>query len=961
MVFSEIKKSYISGLLKFRIMNLRLHLLFLLISCSSLAQNVNKDFIDGEIYLKVAKKPTGTLSATVNFTTELPFLKEFANELVLTKTNRAFYTAGAANLQKVYRFSLKNPRKIDTLIGLLKQKTEIDYVEKVPFRKVIATPNDPSVGSQWSLTKIKAFEAWDVNPGSANVVVAVVDNAIQTNHVDLQANMLAGYDVGDNDTDPNPPNTSFSHGTHVAGIVSAVNNNALGIASAANNRIKILPIKATPNSGSPQSIYYGFEGILWAADNGAQIISLSWGGAGYSQAEQEVIDYAYTKGIVIVAAAGNDNNDIEIFPAAYSNVISVASLDSDDKRSSFSTFGSWVDISAPGRGILSTVPFDDYASFSGTSMATPLTASVLGYIWSCFPSLTPAQLENILKQTADNIEAVNPAQTGLLGAGRINLLKAVTCVNEGIVSAVITVSGNPFICEGESVTLSANTGVGLSYQWLKNGQVTANTTSSLIATTEGNYRLTISKNQCAIHSDISRVSFNTLTTAVPSVIPKEIPYCTPLTTGNGLTANAADCNYAGPATFTYAGPMVGYDGLGKNGDDPTVNAAGLGGLINSMKVSVTWAKKDQGDENTCGAADGGAVPFNEEVSFKLRSPSGTVITLIAAGTYAVGSTSSGIVTTVFETGSPLIAQNSLPASGTFAPHQSFSAFSSESPGGMWTLLPEDNGFVDPLCVSGFSVTITTNSTLQAPTVTWWNAPAGGTLLTTGTEYLPATTAVGVRTYYVQSRCDGVCPSPRIPVTLTVMPIPQVYVFPISVMLSNNVGFKDLLKKQGLQLTKSADNQYGIAEAGTSGIIIGNTPPLTNPVTLCPTKTYLLLAVGCSTNNITWSSGETGQALIITPNTPINYTATCSKDWAPCAPITSNTVAFVSPFNPVLITEKVYANSVQTFTGTMITATNEIETPAKIDYKANNAVMLNPGFKASGNSVFTAQAGIGCAN
>lgn len=942
-------------------MNLRVYLLFFLASYASFAQNVHKDFIDGEIYLKVNKKPAEELSATVNVTAELPFLKEFVNELVLTKKNRTFYTARAENLQKIYRFSLKNPKKIDSLIGLLKQKSEIDYVEKVPFRKIIAAPNDPTAGSQWSLTKIKAFEAWNVNAGSANVVVAVVDNAIQTNHIDLQANMLPGRDVADNDANPNPPNVNFSHGTHVAGIVGAVTNNNVGIASASNNRIRILPVKATPDAGNPQGIYYGFEGIIWAADNGAQIISLSWGGGGYSQAEQEVINYAYSKGIVIVAAAGNDNSDIESFPAAYSNVISVASLDADDKRSSFSTYGTWVDISAPGRGILSTVPFDDYASFSGTSMATPLTASVLGYIWSCFPSLTPAQLENILKQTADNIDAVNPTQTGRLGAGRINLLKAVACSNEGVFSASITINGNPFICAGESVTLLANTGIGLSYQWLKNGQLTANTVSSLLTTTEGNYQVRISKNQCAIHSDIRKVSYNTLATAAPSVIPKEVPYCTPLTTGKGVMANTTDCNYAGPATFTYAGPMVGYDGLGKNGDDPTVNAVGLGGLINSVKVSVTWVKKDQGDENTCGSPDGGGRPFNEELSFKLRSPSGTVVTLLAAGTYASGTAFSGIVTTVFETNAPSIPQNSLPASGTFAPHQSFSVFFSESPSGTWTLLPEDNSFLDPLCVSGFSITITTNSILQAPTVTWWTAPVGGTLLTTGTEYLPSTTAVGVQTYYVQSRCDGVCPSPRISVTLTVTPIPQVYVFPISTTLSNDVNFKDLLKKQGLQLVENSDNQYVISEAGTSGIIIGNTPPLSNPVTLCPIKTYLLLAVGCSTNDITWSSGETGQALIITPNTPVNYTATCSKNWTPCAPITSNTVAFVSPFNPVLITDKVYANSVQTFTGTSISATNEIETPAKIDYKANTAVLLNPGFKVSGSSVFTAQAGMGCPN
>ncbi|RDB03086.1 S8 family serine peptidase [Runella aurantiaca] len=945
-------------------MTRRVQLLFfsLLFSHFSFGQKINKDFIDGEIYLKVTKKPVGTLTATVNFERELPFLKDFSTDFVLTKMSRAFFTTGSEKLQKIYRLTVKKPDKIDELIDLLKQNPEVEYVEKVPFRTIIATPNDSIVAAQWSLTKIKAFEAWDVNAGDTNIVVAVVDNAIQTNHVDLQANMLPGFDLSDNDNNPNPPNTSFSHGTHVAGILSAVSNNTIGIASASNNRIKILPVKATPDGGSPLGIYNGFEGITWAADNGAQIISLSWGGAGYSQAEQEVIDYVHSKGIVIVAAAGNNNNDVESFPAAYTHVISVASLDADDKRSSFSTYGSWVDISAPGRGILSTVPTDEYASFNGTSMATPLVASVLGYIWSCSPSLTSAELESILVNTADNIDAANPTQIGLLGAGRINLLKAISCSTQGIFSATIMANGSTYLCEGESVTLSANTGPGLSYQWRVNGAETTNVADSLVVNTANDYQVTISKQQCVINSGTVKVRYNTLATAAPSVTNKEVSYCTPLTIGNGLLANAADCNYAGPTTFTYNGPTVGYDGFSKNGDDPSVNAAGLGGLITSVKVSITWEKKDQGDENTCDAADGGGKPFNEEVSFKLKSPSGTVITLIAANTYASGTTTSGVVTTVFEDSASPILLNSLPISGTFAPTQSFSAFINEEPAGAWTLLAEDNGFIDPLCVKNFSVTLTTNSPAQSPTVTWWDSATGGVLLGAGAEYLALTTMVGVQTYYVQSRCEGLCPSPRTPVTVTVTPVPQVYVFPISMNLANDSTFNNFLKNQPLQVAKDTNNQYVIVDSTmVGGVVIGNTPPLTSPVTLCSTKTYLLLAIGCPTNKISWSNGKKSQALLVTPSTPINYSATCTDSLATCAPITSNTVAFVSPLTNVLITDKIYANSVQTFTGMTITASNEIETPAQIQYRANNAILLNPGFSASGNSVFTAQAGIGCDN
>ncbi|HEY1055422.1 MAG TPA: S8 family serine peptidase, partial [Emticicia sp.] len=292
-----------------------------LITFSSIGQKVNKDFIDGEIYLKVKQKPSGSLSNTVNLSTELQFLQKFSSEFVLQQASKPFYTRNSENLQKIYRLKLKSPDKTDEMLELLKQLPEVATVEKVRFRQIIATPNDPSTNSQWFLSKIKAFEAWDVNPGSATVVVAVVDNAIQTTHPDLQANMLQGKDLGNNDNNPNPPNASFSHGTHVAGIVSAVSNNNLGVASASNNRVKVLPVKATPDDADPRGIYFGFEGILWAADNGADIISLSWGGIGFSQTEQEVIDYAYNKGIVVVAAAGNEDTAVESYPAAYRHVI----------------------------------------------------------------------------------------------------------------------------------------------------------------------------------------------------------------------------------------------------------------------------------------------------------------------------------------------------------------------------------------------------------------------------------------------------------------------------------------------------------------------------------------------------------------------------------------------------------------------------------------------------------------
>ncbi|MFD2521194.1 S8 family serine peptidase [Emticicia soli] len=945
-------------------MRIQLLIFATLITFSSIGQKVNKDFIDGEIYLKVKQKPLGSLSSAVNLSNELLFLQKFSEEFVLQQANKPFFTTNAENLQKVYRLKLRNPEKIDETLKLLKQFSEVEFVEKVPLKQIIGTPNDPSTSSQWFLSKVKAFEAWDVNPGGRSVVVAVVDNAIQTNHPDLQANMLTGIDLADEDNNPNPPSALFAHGTHVAGIVGAVSNNGIGVASGGNNRVKILPIKATGDGSDYRNIDKGYEGVLWAANNGANIISLSWGSTEYSQAEQEVIDYAHNKGIVIVAAAGNEETFRTSYPAAHKHVISVASLDNDDKKSSFSNYGNWIDISAPGRGILSTVPFNLYGSFNGTSMSTPLVSSVLGYIWSCFPSLTIPQLENLLFKTADNIDAADPAYKGLLGAGRVNLLKAISCANIGLTAVNINTNGSTNICEGQSVTLSANVGAGYTYRWFKDGVPINVNTASYTTNAVGNYQVIVSNGTCSIAAEPIKIERNTIVSNAPSVSNKEVAYCADLSQTGGLQATAVNCNYSGPSTFIYNGPMVGYDGFDKTGDNPTVNAIGLKGTLTSLKVSVTWQKKDQASKDACNLQDGGRNPYNDEVSFKIQSPTGKIVTLIASGTYAGGTASSGIVTTVFEMGASPIAQGSLPVSGTFAPAESFATLLNENPLGTWTLLPEDDNTVDPLCVKGFAITLATNGTAQPPTITWWSANTGGTLLATGNEYLPSTTSVGEQTFFAQATCDGQCPSPRVAAKFNVITVPQVRVFAISNSLAADSRFKEMLKKQTLSYSKNAQNQYQLydkADASTEYITMGENPPMSSPVTLCSaSESYLLLAEGCPTNVITWNNGANGQSLMVAPNNPIGYNAYCHKEWAPCAPISSNNILFVSPADAVVINQKVYPNSVQTFTGNSIMASNSIESPSNIVYRANTSVMLNAGFSVGGNSVFMARIG-GCGN
>ena len=204
-----------------------------------------------------------------------------------------------------------------------------------------------------------------------SVKIAIVDNAIATEHLDL--NVFKKRDIADNDDNTTPPRTynenqSWSHGTHCAGLATAEINNSTGIASIGGN-VQLIAVKATGNSQDPGFTYYGYAGVQWACENGANVVSMSYGSQNSSNAMQELIN-SYPE-VVYIAAAGNQSSGEQYFPAAYSNVIGVGSVDSNDLRSSFSNYNAgipWIDISAPGGysygGLLSTVyseSLDGYA------------------------------------------------------------------------------------------------------------------------------------------------------------------------------------------------------------------------------------------------------------------------------------------------------------------------------------------------------------------------------------------------------------------------------------------------------------------------------------------------------------------------------------------------------------------------------------------------------------------------
>lgn len=288
---------------------------------------------------------------------------------------------------------------------------ELDYIGTIQW-----TPNDPSFSSQWGPSKVQAPAAWDVTKGSSSVMIAVVDTGVDLDHPDLasKVNTSLDYDFVNNDS---TAQDDQGHGTHVAGIAAAATNNSTGIAGMCPD-CTILPVKVLNSAGSGSYSAIA-SGIRYAADNGAQVINLSLGGTAGNSTLSSAVTYADGKGSLVVAAAGNNGSSTKFYPAAYTAVVAVAATDSNDLRASFSNFGSYVDVAAPGVSIYATYWNNTYASLNGTSMAAPHVSGLAGLLFS--QGRTKADVRTRLTGTAYTDAAGSPN----IGR-RINAFKAVS-------------------------------------------------------------------------------------------------------------------------------------------------------------------------------------------------------------------------------------------------------------------------------------------------------------------------------------------------------------------------------------------------------------------------------------------------------------------------------------------------------------------------------------------------------
>lgn len=291
------------------------------------------------------------------------------------------------------------------------------------------TPNDSRVGGQWAFNNtgrngwtrdadIDAFEAWDVTRGSRDVPVAVLDTGVSPSHEDLPE---AAETV--NFSKSPTPDDVYGHGTHVAGTVAArTDNGRTGVAGTCP-RCTLYNVKVLDDSGNG-SYSSVAKGVRWAANHGAKVINMSLAGTGYSRTLKEAVDHAWGEGAVLVAAAGNERSSVANYPAAYRNVIAVAATDHYDRKAGFSNRGSWVDVAAPGVGILSTTEDGRYGRKSGTSMATPHVAGMAGLVWSN-SSGADASNESVREKIEDTADTIGGPGASSLGKGRINACKAV--------------------------------------------------------------------------------------------------------------------------------------------------------------------------------------------------------------------------------------------------------------------------------------------------------------------------------------------------------------------------------------------------------------------------------------------------------------------------------------------------------------------------------------------------------
>ncbi len=421
-------------------------------------------FVFGFNFPFVLKNSQAAAVSSLNgqYTVKLKSAADFASLLGLSGSiKRLFIGSSSPVFQNIYSFN--SNFSLSDLKNSLSNKYE--YLE--PVGQTVAAQvvvNDPgftsdsqNIDKEWGIVKTGFNQAWEKTVGSRNNIVAVIDTGVDETHEDLKSiNYVPGFNFISNQAIGIGSNSDDNgHGTLVAGVLGATANNGIGVVGT-NWNISLMPIKALDSMGKGDANTIA-QAIVWATDNGVQFINLSVGGVGFGHDTTlaNAISYAFNKNVLLVAAAGNDTNTTgqsldqnPIFPVCddnnYNMIIGVVATDQNDLKADFSNYGrNCIDVTAPGKRILSTINFDpltkksspnSYAYASGTSMAVPFVVGEAALIKAVYPTATNIQIRDRIISTAYPVDSANLSQCGgascqgLLGAGRIDVLKSLQSV-----------------------------------------------------------------------------------------------------------------------------------------------------------------------------------------------------------------------------------------------------------------------------------------------------------------------------------------------------------------------------------------------------------------------------------------------------------------------------------------------------------------------------------------------------
>lgn len=359
------------------------------------------------------------------------------------RAGTALQASAASKLARIFRLQLTPEVEIPAVLAALKANPAVEFAEPDYIARPALAPNDPLYADQWGLDAIGAESAWDVATGDASAIIAILDSGIDLTHEDLSGQLwtnpgeTAGNGIDDDSNglvddvhgwnflaDSGDVTDDNGHGSQVAGVAGAASNNGLGVAGVCWD-CRLMAVKVMQASGV---VNYSdiAAGVAYAAGQGAQVINLSLGGYADSETLRTAIESAAAT-TVIVAGAGNDDSTNPFYPAAYPEVIAVAGTDQTNGKASFSNYGSWVDVAAPGVEIKTTFAGNNsYGSESGTSLSAPFAAGLAGLLTGQHPDWSPALVREHILHTAVSIDGVNPGYAGQLGQGLVSAAEAVT-------------------------------------------------------------------------------------------------------------------------------------------------------------------------------------------------------------------------------------------------------------------------------------------------------------------------------------------------------------------------------------------------------------------------------------------------------------------------------------------------------------------------------------------------------